>query len=417
VGDGRVPGAPDPTVAPGSIAAVKRIPAGLLAAVAVLAMGALASACEVTPDAATVNGDSVSVSTINARMNALAQSTTGRCFYAASHEVDLTAAQGAGGSGTYVNQFAKTVVGDQVGFLLTAQYAASLGIRLSAAELSSAESNYTAVLDGEIGTYDQNATAAGAVSLCQKSDGTAYTGQELLSTLPAEVRNDQISNFAVEQQLLAHGADLSDAAVLNYYVANTPQFTTACISVIATASQADADAVVTKLKGGASFSALAASSSTDPQSAANGGALGCTFTEARVLEALGLTAVTVGKPVTPIQASGGVWEVFEVTSLTPTPVTEAAPQVRQAILYSSTNTRRLSTDLQRFGRHSAVTVNPQYGTWSAATLGVVSPPSPATRYLLPAYASTSAGAGASSVGASSSAGSGGTTTTTTIPGG
>jgi hypothetical protein len=374
---------------------VKRIPAGLVAVAAVVAMGALASACNVTPYAASVNGDTVTVSTINSRMNALAQTTVGQCFYAASHQVDLTGAEGAGGSGTYVNQFAKTVVGDQVGFLLTAQYAAQLGIHLTASDLSASLTTYSEVIDGEIGTYDQEATAGGQLSLCQKADGTAYTGQELVSALPAEVRNDQVTNFAIEQRLLAHGADLSDAAVLNYYAANTSQFTTACVSVIATDTQAAADAVVTKLNAGASFSTLATSTSTDPQSAANGGSLGCTFTEARVLEALGLTTISVNQPVTPIEASGGTWEVFEVTSLTPTPVAQAAPQVRQAILYSTANTQRLAGELQRFGRRSSVAVNPQYGTWSPLTLGVVSPPSPPARYLLPSYASTSAGAGGS----------------------
>ena len=56
---------------PGSIAAVKRILAGIVAVLAVLATGAATSACNVTPSAATVNGDSISVSSLNTQLHGL----------------------------------------------------------------------------------------------------------------------------------------------------------------------------------------------------------------------------------------------------------------------------------------------------------------------------------------------------------
>ena len=91
--------------------------------------------------------------------------------------------------------------------------------------MSDAGQEFASELDAQITTLDQQAIAGGTLSPCQKADGTAYTGQELLASVPAVVRNDEVANQAVEDRLLAHGADLSDAAVLNYYVANQSEFT------------------------------------------------------------------------------------------------------------------------------------------------------------------------------------------------
>jgi len=222
----------------------------------------------------------------------------------------------------------------------------------------------------------------------------------VLSALPAAARDAEVRNQAVDNALLARGADLSDASVLAFYGANQPLFTIDCVSDIATASQADADAVVAKLRAGQSFAALATSSSVDAQTAANGGQLGCNFTESRVLSALQLTTVTVGQPVTPIQTSGGTWVVYEVTNQQLVPVTQAASVIRDDLLHTSANTQRVTTELLVYAHHSSVTVNPQYGTWQG--VHIVPPPTPPARYLQPSYllpaATTATGAASTATG-------------------
>jgi hypothetical protein len=270
--------------------------------------------------------------------------------------------------------------------LLAAQYAASYGIKLSPSELSTAQNDYIESLDGGIQSAVQSAGSGGTASACVTSDGAAMTGQQLLHALPAAMRNTEVTNYAVYQALLARGADLSDAAVLDYYTANRSQFTAVCVSSIEVGSQAAADEVVTKLQGGASFSQLAASTSTDASSAAQGGQLGCQFTEAEVLQDLQLTSVTVGQPTAPIQSSPQTWEIYEVTSQTPIPVSEAASVIRQDLLHQTANTQRVSAQLVVYAHRSSVTVNPQYGSWSV--VGIDPPPAPATRYLLPLAASS-----------------------------
>lgn len=394
---------------------MKRIPSGLVAVVSVVALGALASACQVTPTAASVNGDTISVASLNTQLSALSSTAAGQCLL----ELRGSEAATADANGTYPTGFAGSVLSSQVGDLVAAQFAAAHGIHLTSAEVSTARTNYTSALDGRITALVQQATAAGALSGCQKTDGSAISGAQLLAALPASVRDAEITNQAVDNALLARGADLSDAAVLAFYNANQPLFTIDCVSDIATANQADADAIITKLKAGQSFAALATASSVDAQTAAGGGVLGCNFTESRVLSALQVASVTVGQPVTPIQTSGGTWVIYEVTSQQLVPVTEAASVIRDDLLHTSANTQRVTAELLVYAHHSSVTVNPQYGTWTGVT--ITPPPTPPARYLQPAYVLPAAAGSAGTSGSGSSTGTGagstgtgaGSTTTTT----
>ena len=369
-------------VAPGNIAAVKRLPTVLLAVVAVVVTGALTAACNVTPNAASVNGDIISVATLNTQMRSLSSTGAGLCL------LDLRSGQaqtgGSGGSGTYVTGFAGAVLSSSVGNLVAAQFAAAHGIHLTGSDLATAQNNYVSTLDGGITSLIQRASASGAISACQKPDGTAYTGQQLLAALPAGLRNNELANQAVDNTLLARGADLSNAAVLNYYAAHQPLFIIDCVSDITTTTQAAADVIVNKLNAGASFSQLATTSSVDPQTASQGGQLGCNFTESRVLQALQLTSVPVGKPVTPIQTSNGSWVIYEVTSQTVVPVVQAASVIRQDLLHTAANTQRVTSELLGFAHRSSISVNPQYGTWSGVR--IMTPTPPPARYLPPSDA-------------------------------
>lgn len=378
---------------------MKRISSGLVAVVSIVALGALASACQVAPTAASVNGDTISVSSLNAQMDALAGAGAGQCLLALRSGQAVT--MDTGGA-TYPTPFASAVLSSEVGNLVAARFAAAAGVHLTSTEVTTARTNYTSALDGRITALAQQSAAAGGPPVCQKPDSTAFTGRQLLAALPASVRNSEIANQAVDNALLAKGADLSDAAVLAFYSANRPLFTIDCVSDIATASRADADAIVAKLKAGQSFAKLATSSSVDAQTAPNGGQLGCNFTESRVLSALQLTTVSVGQPVTPIQTAGGTWVVYQVTSQQVVPVTEAVPVIRDDLLHTTANTRRVTTELLAYAHRSSITVNPQYGTWTG--IHITPPPTPPVRYLQPSYLLPAATGAAGSAGATGAVG-------------
>jgi hypothetical protein len=137
------------------------------------------------------------------------------------------------------------------------------------------------------------------------------------------------------------------------------------------------------LNGGAAFADVARASSLDPQTAANGGALGCNYTKARVEQALRQPSIAVGKPLAAIQDSGtGQWIIYEVTNEAVEPLSTAAPVARRELLQATANVTRVSREIVAFARHSDVSIDPRYGTWKS--LVVVAPVAPPEQYLLAA---------------------------------
>jgi PPIC-type PPIASE domain len=378
---------------PGSIAAVKRHLSGAVAALIVIASGGLASACDVTPPAATANGASISTGNLNTQLQALETTSAGGCLLQLENgQLTSAMAAGEGGQGTYSTAFAGFVLGNRVGDLLAAQFAASKGITITAAEQS------------------------GVVPACADlTTGAAITGVQLLSGLPASFAAEQVNNQAVDEKLLARGADLSTTAVAKYYNANKPLFTQTCVSRIVTATQADATAAMTKLQSGSSFADVAKASSIDAQTAASGGALGCNFTESEVEQQLAVQSLTVGQPMAPV-SNGSQWVIYEVTSQTLVPLAQSQGVVRQELLQSQSNVSRVSKEIVAFAHRSDVSVDPQYGTWKG--LGVVAPVGPPSQYLLaavsgqptaPSTAIKGAVPGSASTGATGGTGSTGST--------
>ena len=355
---------------------------GAVVAIAVVATGVLTSACDITPPAASANGATISTSALNTQLRTLETTTAGGCLLQLQNpQLASSSGQGTGGPGTYSMTFTNAVLNNQVGDLLAEQFAASKGITPSSSDLATAKSNLQATLNGEISAAVQQASASGALSFCQDASGAAISGTTLLGDLPSSVASAQIRNQAVDEKLLARGADLSPAAVAAYYNANLAQFTTACVSLIATDTQAHANQLIAQINGGASFAAVAQANSLDSRTAANGGALGCTYTEAQVEQALQVQSVTAGQPIAPVQDSTtGQWIIYEVTSQAVAPLSAASPLARRELLQSTANVNRVSREIVAFARTSDVSVDPQYGTWDRLT--VVPPVAPPSRYLL-----------------------------------
>ena len=362
---------------------MKRHLYGAVAALIVIASGGLASACDVTPPAATANGATISTASLNTQLQALETTSAGGCLLQLENsQLTPTDAEGEGGPGTFSTGFAGFVLGNRVGDLLASQFAASKGITITAAELTSAKADLQSTLDGEIGQSVQAAEQSGVVPACADlATGSSITGVQLLKGLPVSYAAEQVHNQAIDEKLLAQGADLSNAAVAKYYNANKPLFTATCLSRIVTSTQADATAVMAKLQAGASFASVAESSSIDAQTAAGGGALGCNFTESEVEQELSVQSVTVGQPIAPI-SNGGQWDIFEVTSQTLASLAQSEGVARQELLQSQSNVTRVSKEIVAFARRSDVSVDPQYGTWKDQA--VVAPVGPPSQYLLAA---------------------------------
>jgi PPIC-type PPIASE domain len=360
----------------------RRVPG--VAAIALLVTGVLASACDVTPPAATANGSTISASALNTQLAAYESTASGACLLQLNDpQLVAQPIKGAGGSGTYTMAFTDAVLKNQVGDLLVDQYAASRGITISTSGLAVAETDLEATLSGESSSAVQQSSAAGAVSSCEDSTGTVITGARLLAGVPGSVRDAQVRSEAVDERLLAMGADLSDAAMGRFYAANQAQFTTDCVSVIASDTQAHAQQLVAQLKAGASFADVAKASSLDTQTAPNGGALGCNFTQSQVEQALQVQSAAPGTPIGPMQdQTTGRWVIYEITSQSVEPLDAAKPVVRQELLRTTANVDRVNKEIVAFARRSDISVDPAYGTWRALT--IVPPKGPPDSYLLPA---------------------------------
>jgi parvulin-like peptidyl-prolyl isomerase len=369
----------------GSIPAVLRRFIGWSAPVlAVVAAGALASACSITPVAVSVDGATVSTSQVNTQLSSFSTSAAGACLLQLEHQ-GLTSSdvQGTGGQGTYSMTLATQVVDDEVGELLAQQYAASKGVHVTPSQLATAKSDYETILNGEISAATQNSEANGISASCTKADGQDFTGAELVASLPTDIATDRVRSQAIDERLLARGADLSTKAAADYYLANQSLFTQDCVSVIVTSSQATGQQLLTQLNAGASFSALAQAHSIDPTSAAQGGSIGCNFTESQVLQNLDVPSASVGQPIGPVQeTSTGQWVIYEVTKQLVEPFASVLSLIRQELLLSTANENRVGAQLRTFARRTDVYVNPQYGAWQRLT--VVAPVPPPAQYLLAA---------------------------------
>jgi parvulin-like peptidyl-prolyl isomerase len=387
---------------------VKRQLSGAVVALAVIASGALASACQVTPTAASAGGATISVDSLNTELHTLETTVAGGCLLQLENaELSTFAGQGAGGSGTYSMTFANAVLNNQVGDLLAQQYAASKGITVAPGDLVSAKSDFESTLDGEISQQVQDAESEGTVSYCELASGSTLTGQQLLSALPSAVSAAQVHNQAVDEKLLARGANLSEAAVKKYYNANIPLFTEACVSRIVTDTDAHANQLVAQIDAGAPFASVAEANSLDTQTKASGGALGCSFTLSQIEQDLNVQSVTVGQPVAPIQdPTSGQWIIYSVTSQQVEPLAQATSVVRRELLQTTANVQRVSKELVAYAHHADVSVNPQYGTWKG--LAVVPPVGPPAKFLLPGATTSTLGSGKAVGSGSSGTGSSGT---------
>ena len=382
----------------------------LVSAVSVVALlvvaGGLASACQATPPAASVNGTTIQISTLNDQLRAFETTQAGACLLTIEAAGSAVQVRGQGAEGTYNMDFAGSVLHQGVSNILYEQYAADQHIAVTPAQTAAAKTEVESFLDGSISTQLSQANAAGQQSYCQTNTGQAVTGAQVLAGLPPSLRDAQIQSQAIEDRLLARGANITAADIFAYYVKNPTQFTGACVSAIVTDSQAHANALLAQINGGAPFASVAKANSLDQTSAPSGGALGCNFTAASVEQQLQVPSLTVGAPVGPVQqAASGSWVIFEVTGEVTQSLADATPTIRQDLLRSTANQTRVANQVKGFARHSSISVDPRYGTWTVSH--IVPPPGPGASDLLAAALNGAASNASGGSGSSGSSGSGG----------
>ena len=294
----------------------------------------------VTPSAASVDGAEIPISELNQTLNDSTASSLFYCLVAQQGGV-----RGAGVQATYSRRYA----------------AQQLSLLIERKEL---EAEITKL--GLVRTSLASALAASQITngLTPQSGGSCTaTGSAVVASLTSSYR-DLLMTLQVDQDLLsAHlaGASLTDAGVQAYARAHPNVSMLACVSVILTAKRATAASIVHQISTGASFSALARQRSIDPQSAANGGALGCVYPGQFSGQLASVVSKTsVGSVSAPI-AFGSNYVILEVTKREPGSASGSA----LALVSSKANAE--AAFFNGIGHNDSVWVNSQYGSWSIAS--------------------------------------------------
>ena len=145
------------------------------------------------------------------------------------------------------------------------------------------------------------------------------------------------------------------------------------VSHILVATEAEAQAIEEQLRTGGDFAAIAAARSTDTQSGAQGGSLGCLGAQQFVPEfQTAADALTPGQTSAPVKTQYG-WHVIRVEAATYAALRSAVQGAYQQVVST-----RFQRWVQSTVRRADVSVNPRYGTWRRAggSYQVVPPQAP-----------------------------------------
>jgi parvulin-like peptidyl-prolyl isomerase len=225
----------------------------------------------------------------------------------------------------------------------------------------------------------------------------AANGLSDLGDLPKAVQDKIAASQAMQQKLIAEiGARIadptppSDEQLRAFYDQNSAAITTCAsgkeVSHILVADAATANDLAQQLAAGASFADLARANSTDDQSAAAGGSLGCLGAQQYVAEfQQAADSAPLNQVVGPVQTEFG-YHLILVTPWAPTfekfrdqLAQQATSQTQQQVqqqrsqLYGEAITKRLDA--------MEVKVDPRYGRWDTESgqYQVVAPSAPNPR--------------------------------------
>jgi len=352
-------------------------------AVVAVAAVVLAGAFSVPATAVSVDGSSISRASLNGDLAAIEDNPAFSCYLDASvalrsgSSASLPPVGGQGSSGTYNTSFVDFWLSQEINNLLIEHLAETEHLALDATALTAGRADLVGAVSS---TLEEVAASTGQSAIC------APSGEAVVGSLPGSMQNELVRAQAAGDLILAHAAGYGLAAgdLARYFADHAHRFDTVCLSAIQTASEQGAVLARAAVEAGESFASVAKSVSTDSQSAANGGALGCfSATEgAYATVAEDVKGLAVGQVSQPI-ANNGSYLLLEVTSYVPATFSAVVPAVRQAVLEAGST--RASEELATLTRHAQVTLDPRYGQWSGVEGVGIAPPAvpPAADLLSP----------------------------------
>jgi hypothetical protein len=365
----------------------------LVAVLGALVVGA--TGCDVSPPAATVNGATISQSTLNAQLSSVIDHANAQC--ATDLETGLSASPlgvATEDDGTTPNSVTPTFADGILQILvlrtLEEQDLARHGVTVTPAEVASARVDYESQLSQQLGQAQSDSTTPTG---CTLSTSKSIAGQ-----LPPDFLQGESQALADEEQfeVVAGHVDLSTAGLEAYYRAQRAQLTQACLDVLVSDTLAKAQSVHDAIAGGASFAAEYSSADVDQQASPNGGELACEYPQVVTSqfgssEGPAVNALSTGQLTEPLSLSGEnsagaavtVYVVAEMRAHQLLPFPTLRSSIRQAVLLA--HDAVVKTALDRLVLSADISVDPRYGQWSAKH-GVTVPTPPAPAFVLNASA-------------------------------
>ncbi|NNN20087.1 MAG: hypothetical protein HKL84_09605 [Acidimicrobiaceae bacterium] len=309
---------------------------------ALLGVGAALSGCVSSSVAATVNGKAISSSELLNEVNSI---TSNQGFVKQLESSQQVFGQGIGNS-TYDMTFVDEVLNRRISMDLIDQEAKKLGVHLTSQDIA-------------LGRVD-----------AEQSFGGASVFSQFPQQYQAQLIKDSATLDVVEARLVH--ANISLSALQSYFNANPAQFENICSSQILVSTQAQANSIYQQLQNHANFAALAKADSGDPNTAPNGGAVGC-GTYADYASTLGSQYAQVvmnlgSNTIAPPAHLPTGWSIIEVTSRTVLPFDQLTPQIRAAILGSKGQTA-ITNLLSKDSKAASISVNSRYGLITSTSNG------------------------------------------------
>jgi parvulin-like peptidyl-prolyl isomerase len=321
-----------------------------------VALALTASACSSAgPDAATVNGEGINRRDFEDQLQSYVDNDA---YQTAATAQNLPVIVGPGGNGTVSMDFATSQLGRAILLELLHQQVAERGLTV---------------------TPELRQQAAGGEAAAFTLPFQQPALDEAWNAFPESFREQAIDDTAAFFTLQeALGGPTDDASLQAVFDENPEKFGRLCARHILVSSEAEAQAVLAELEGGADFKELAGQASTDPGSASNGGAL---YTEGQDCPLAtqfvpafvdGAAAATVGEPTQPVQSSNG-WHIILVEDREEVPFAEAVDGVRQYVVSTG---QAEALEVLRQAAKGDIDVDPRYGTWDPDGPQVLPPGSP-----------------------------------------
>jgi hypothetical protein len=353
----------------------------LLVLVAVGALSAGVSGCNLSPLAATVNGTTISQAQLQDQLTVVSNSTVAQCALTIQEAAGGGSLPPVAGTGqaTVSTQFAAFFLNGLVQQTLEQNTLAARHAGVTASDIAAARQDYEAQLA---------AAAAQVGSPCN------LTGAALIARLPKAFVDQQAVSLANQEKLeeVAAHVDVSPAAVRAYYDSHQSEVTQLCLNLLIATDQASAQAIHDQIAGGATFAAAAQGSGVNSNSPA-GGAGPCVY-PSDVVSQLGATTAAVVEAlpdgglappqgiVIPGQTTGTsstVWIVVGVRQRQLVSFGDTESGLRRELLANSQAS--LTAALSRVVKSARVELDPRYGSWSSLH-GVTAPTPPRPAFVL-----------------------------------